>query len=340
MKTVFPPESLEIAGQTFILRDATVQDASDVLRLHRRVFGSEVDIGWFDWKYVIGEGEAVGLWGAEGLVAFCGGTPRWVWLHGQRLRCLQIGDVMVAPEWRGVLKRKNPFFLVSERFYRSRLGTGRDFAAGFGFPNVRHLQLAVKTGLSWDVGTVAQWHWPVREAIRSRLEWPWRTRQIDGLSPDFDTLVNRAWDAMRWSGPDSILGERDAKYWRWRFVQRPDRQYRFVALHSFWQRRPQGIAVFASPAQAQQSLHWLDWVGPPSLLPLAQSAGLALAAKEGATGLDAWASPAMAQWLACTTATTGTKTAAGVGIPKASSLSGEQVESMNGWWTGGDTDFL
>lgn len=340
MKTVLPPENLDIAGQPFVLRDATQHDAADILQLHQRVFGSAVDAAWFDWKYVLGAGEGVGLWGAGGLVAFCGGTPRWVWWRGQRMHCLQVGDVMVAPEWRGLFTRKSPFYLVCQRLYHSRLGAGRDFVAGFGFPNVRHLQLAVKTRLSWDAGTVEQWHWPVPEGRPCGLGWRWRARPVDAMSHDFDVALERAWAAMRASAWHCALGERNASYWRWRFAQRPDRQYRFVALRSLWRRQPEGLAVFALPTQARQPLFWLDWAGPPALLPLARAAGLALAAQEGAAGLDAWISPALAPWLADTASNASVKTAAGVGVPRASFFSADQLASFQAWWMGGDTDFL
>ncbi|HOF52620.1 MAG TPA: GNAT family N-acetyltransferase, partial [Rhodoferax sp.] len=115
-------QMLEIAGTVFTLRDVGPSDCTAVLGLHRRVFGSTVDAAWFDWKYRHGGGEAVGLWQGNELVAHCGGTPRTVLHHGRPARDLQIGDVMVAPEWRGVLRRRGPFYHVSERLYSSRLG--------------------------------------------------------------------------------------------------------------------------------------------------------------------------------------------------------------------------
>ena len=43
MKMVLAPESLDIAGQRFSLRDLAPEDMADVLALHREVFGSRVD---------------------------------------------------------------------------------------------------------------------------------------------------------------------------------------------------------------------------------------------------------------------------------------------------------
>lgn len=335
------PRTLMLAGQSLLLREATEQDAVQILGLHREVFGSTVDIEWFNWKYVRGRGEGVGLWHDGLLVAFCGGTPRKMWdAASGESRYLQIGDVMVAPSWRGVLARNSPFFQVSTGLYSSRLGFGRAFLAGFGFPNARHLRLAVKSGLSWDAGSVDSLFWPSASTSWRHTAWSWRVQPLDGGDAKFDDTVDRAWAAMRACPVGGAVGVRDAQYLRWRFVDRPDRRYRFLSLRPRWSRAPAGVAVFAQPdAHSSDPLLWLDWVGPAAWLPRACAAGLALAREDGAAGLTAWASPNVATQLAPTSPVR-TGQAAGVGIPKASGLSETQVASQHGWWTAGDTDFL
>lgn len=348
MKTVLAPEELVIANQRFILRDVTPADMNDVLTLHHQVFGSAADAQWYDWKYVRGQGEGVGLWQGGELVAFCGGTPRQVIYQGAQALFLQIGDVMVAPMWRGVFTRKSPFFYVSERLYRSRLGQGNPYAAGFGFPNQRHLRLAVKTGLSHDAGTVAGLQWLLNDpsaAIkpgRSKAWWQsgwWQAELLDPASPGFDAAVNHCWAQMRAAHGAELVGVRDAPYLRWRFVERPDKQYRFVAIRRAWRRRPVGIAVLGQPVTPAQALPWLDWVGPQGFLNEAWAKSMQQARRDGAAGLTTWASPAMEQALAHTQPHA-LGTVAGVGVPVASTLSAAQVSSLNSWWTGGDTDFL
>lgn len=340
MKTVLAPESLEIAGQRFTLRDTMPEDRAGVLALHHQVFGSAVDERWFDWKYVAGRGEGVGLWSGARLVAFCGGTPRQVLCQGDCARFLQIGDVMVSPEWRGVFTRKSPFYYVSERFYRSRLGQEGDFLAGFGFPNQRHLRLAVKSGLSHDAGEVGGMQWLLnRTTPWTWSDLLWRSEALDPHSLSFDSVVDRCWERMRPNCTDGWTGVRDAEYVRWRFIDRPDKSYRFLALRRPWKREPEGIAVLAQPVAAAEALPWLDWVGPRDLLFQAWTMGMRQAHSDGSTGLTTWASPAVAHWLAATRpALVGT--VAGVGVPTASAFAASEVASANAWWTGGDTDFL
>lgn len=341
MHQALEPRPLVLAGQALVLRDATERDADQILRLHREVFGSTVDAEWFNWKYVRGHGEGVGLWHDGLLVAFCGGTPRRMWdaARGES-RYLQIGDVMVAPSWRGFLARNSPFFQVSAGLYSSRLGLGREFLAGFGFPNARHLRLAVKSGLSWDAGAVDSLFWSTAGNSWRHAAWSWRFQALDSADPGFDNTVDRAWAAMRACPVGGAVGVRDAQYLRWRFVDRPDRRYRFLSLRPRWSSAPAGVAVFAQPhAPSADALLWLDWVGPVAWLPRACAAGLALARQDGAAGLTAWASPNVAVQLV-STAPLRIGQAAGVGIPKASALSEAQVVGQHGWWTAGDTDFL
>ena len=340
MKTVLAPEPLDIASQHFTLRDITAENQKDVLALHHHVFGSSVDARWFDWKYVAGQGEGVGLWNGERLIAFCGGTPREVLYKGAFGRFLQIGDVMVAPEWRGVFARKSPFFYVSERLYRSRLGRDGDFLAGFGFPNQRHLRLAVKTGLSHDAGEVGGLQWLLdRSAPPALPSWQWHSAPLDPGQRSFDIAVDRCWQRMRAGCADGLVGVRDAKYVRWRFVDRPDRRYRFLALRRPWRSEPEGLAVLAQPVAASEPLPWLDWVGPKDLLCEAWALAMRQAHRDGSAGVATWASPAMAHWLVRTRPIS-MGTVAGVGVPATSALSVSEVGALNAWWTGGDTDFL
>ena len=332
---------VEIAGQQFLLRDVTPTDRDAVLTLHHEVFGSKVDASWYDWKYRRGGGEAAGLWLGDRLVAHCAGTPRQV-LHQGRLRQdLQIGDVMVAPQWRGVLTRRSPFFRVSKHFYDSRLGADKDHEVGFGFPNERHLRLAVKMGLSWDGGPMESLQWDGNMLKQTKLPWHWRLEALDPAAPGFERLADSCWQAMRSSRElDGFsAGVRDAAYLRWRFVERPDRRYQFWALRRPWSRQATGLLVLDDAANPGSWRLWLDWIGPPGLLPLACQASRIAAAGQGAAGLTAWASPALSAALE-SSGITGRCTAAVLGIPHASDLAPVDVPKLHWWFMAGDTDFL
>lgn len=332
-------------------RDVLPGDRAAVLALHTLVFGPDVDAHWFDWKYGPalhqGQGQAVSVWHGRELIAYCGGLPRKLWRQGQFLRGLQIGDVMVHPAWRGIMTRRGPFFHVSQGFYDNRLGAvpSRPFQLGFGFPSERHLRLAVLLGLLHDGGVIEALHWTTSPAAASGLPWHWRWQALMPSEARFDRAVNAAWQSMRSHTGSLTLGQRDAAYLRWRYVERPAAaetpagappRYRFFELRRAWSNTTAGVAVLdlRSP-----SALWLDWVGPVDLMPLACRACRLEAGRAGAAELTAWASSAVAQQLALS-GIAQREVCAGLGIPTASDLKPQDVPGLRWWLMGGDTDFL
>lgn len=331
-------ETFQIGGQLMVLRDVVPSDRADVLSLHQKVFGAPVDAAWFDWKYRQGAGEAVALWHNGQMIAHCGGVPRNIWQADAVQRDLQIGDVMVAPEWRGILTRRGPFFQVSKRLYDTRLGAGRRFRAGFGFPSARHLQLAVKSGLLWRSGVMTALQWGAPALDKNLSRWRWRTSTLRPESPTFDATVNGAWERMRAQTQTMLIGERNAAYVRWRYVHRPAHEHMFLQLRRPWQRNPVGVAVIARVV-AGQPAHWLDWLGAPDMLPQACAMCRAESASMGATGMTAWASQAVFEQLS-NTGIASQSEVAHIGVPTISAVAQELVLNLDWWFMGGDTDFL
>lgn len=341
-------QTVQVGESTLTLRDLVPGDRDAVLALHTRVFGAEVDARWFAWKYGPGpqQGQAAGAWHGNELIAYCGGLPRTLWRQGQPLQGLQMGDVMVHPHWRGILTRRGPFFHVTRSFHSSRLGpaASRAFQLGFGFPNERHLRLGVTLGLVRDGGAIESLCWPTLTPAL-RLPWSWRWQALMPSDARFDRVVNAAWQSMRDQAPDLTLGQRDAAYLRWRYVERPDAagtpaeappRYRFFELRRPWLGTGTGVAVLdlrSNPAQ------WLDWVGPVTLMPLAGTACRLEAAGAGASDLTAWASSAVARQLE-SSGIARRAVCAGLGISAASDLQPHEVPGSGWWLMGGDTDFL
>ena len=341
--------AVQVGEFALTLRTVLPSDSQAVTALHTLVFGPDVDGAWFTWKYgqATGQGRSLGLWHDDNLIAYCGGLPRTLWQHGKSRSGLQIGDVMVHPAWRGILTRRGPFFQVSQRFYQQQLGVApeRAFQLGVGFPNARHLRLAVLLGLLHDGGVMESLHWPVLAATNAGLPWHWRWKELLPTQPGFDRAVDAAWQAMRLRSPELLLGQRDAAYLRWRFADRPAAvgsnaaatpRYRFYELRRPWSLRASGVAVLDLRADAA---HWLDWVGPIDLMPLASTACRLQAAHAGASELTAWASAAVAQCLAHT-GITQREVCAALGLPTTSDLAPSEAAGLPWWLMGGDTDFL
>ena len=345
--------TVQVGKFTLTLRDMLPGDMTDLLGLHNRVFGPNVDGRWYAWKYGQasdqGQGQGVGAWHGSELVAFCGGLPRTLWQKNESLRGLQIGDVMVHPSWRGIFTRRGPFFHVSKRFYGTRLGAAPNhpFQLGFGFPSERHLRLAKMTALLHDAGVIESLHWRTLHATKLAMPWHWRWHPLNPADKRFDTATNAAWKSMLASASDDglTLGERDAGYLRWRYGSHPNgkgpsskktSRYQFFELCRPWSKLPVGVAVLdlRSP-----TAHWLDWVGPIKLMPLASRACRLEASTVGATELIVWASVAVVNQLADSNYEHRV-VCSGLGFPVASDLKDEEVPRLRYWLMGGDTDFL
>jgi Acetyltransferase (GNAT) domain len=325
-----PPSSVRVGGHDLEIRDVSSSDRDAVLALHRRVFGTQFAHDWFMWKYgATPSVDAVGAWAGHELIAFCGALSR-VYIQGARQTpTRQIGDVMVDPGWRGVLTRRGQFYQVSSRLYGSPLATDEPSPVAFGFPNQRHMELAMLLKLVWYAGPIWSLSWP---SVGSRpFGWAW-----DEVSPaDVDMHVLPAWSSMRREANDGcLLGTRDPGYIRWRYAQRPGVHYRFYRIRHRWLPPARGVAVVRETPDA---LFWLDWIGPRSLIRSAGRACQAIARQLGAPTLTAWASEAVAARVA--PASTRTQ-AAWLTVARASGWSQEQSQTQQWWLMGGDTDFL
>ena len=344
-------QTVRIGEQTLTLREITPNDRQAVLALHTMVFGPEVDSAWFAWKYGQqpgqGYGQAAGMWCDGELIAFCGGLPRVLWQKDKPLHGMQMGDVMVHPQWRGILTRRGPFFHVTKSFHSSRLGSPptHPYQLGFGFPNDRALRLPVKLGLVWDAGVIESLHWKTALPTELHLPWLWRWRELFTTDPAFDQKVSTAWQTMQSNLGNLTVGQRDARYLRWRYVNRPAScgaapqsaaRYRFFELRRVWSAKPVGVAVLDLRST---SAHWLDWVGPVDLMPIASTACRIEAASAGATELTAWASLEVAKQLDETNIAR-REICAGLGVSADSDLQPDHLAGLRFWLMGGDTDFL
>ena len=332
-------KNLQIASQQLTLRDMAHSDVDDVLQLHHQIFTSSLHSDWFTWKYVQGGGEGVGIWNAQqALIAFCGGFPRRFLQQGQAADFMQVGDLMVSPEWRGILTRKNPFFHACEHLYSTRLGKHQPYKVGFGLTHARAARLHAMQGLGQVPDNVRHLQWPVTSPLAAP-QWQWQARPLAPDAPQLRATVDRAWQAMQRDTQDYTIGLRDADYLIWRFTRRPDQPYRLFTLRRRWDWHPLGVLVLSQPSRPGEAVQWIDWVGPPRHLAQACRAALRIAAQDGATRMTAWASAVVAEWLA-PTQPEWLAPVAEIVILTASDLAAEQLPGLNLWLMAGDTDYL
>ena len=321
-----------IGNHRFRIAPIGVENKVEVLRLFADVFGQTPNDCWFDWKYQQGRGKAVGLWNESGhLVAHYAGIPRTlVWL-GKPVESVQIGDVMVAPQVRGLMTRKGPFFQVCTRFFDTWVGAEKGYRLAFGFPNQRAMTLGAVLNLYHNAGRIHQLRWPARS---KRLAPWWRWSPVAENGARLTHHVADAWTAMARESWDIVLGARDLEYLRWRFLDRPDRQYRLFRL-SRW---PMGDSTVVVMRFSDGGAELLDVIGSRKTFRAAIQAAIAEATRAGAAELTAWASPTAAALLGGEAQVV--DSGASLAVARASVLSADEVATAKWWWMGGDTDFL
>lgn len=127
---------------------------------------------------------------------------------------------------------------------------------------------------------------------------------------------------------------------RWRYAARssPTAPASFWAVRRDWHALPTGVVVIRCKGGTAM---WLDWIGPPSLLPLGLAAARVAAGATGCREVHAWMSAA--PWSVLGGAASGALAhheVARIGVPVASTLSAAEAAAMPWWFMGGDTDFL
>jgi hypothetical protein len=323
----------QIGMHHFRITEIGVRDQAEVLRLFVAAFGHSPDTGWYAWKYDFGRGEAIGLWNDNGyLAAHYAGFPRELRWQGTPVQAIQIGDVMVAPEVRGLLTRKGPFFQVCSRFFASRVGLGKSYRLAFGFPNERAIRLGVMLGLYHDAGIIQQISWLAR-LQKLPIGWCW-TPLSKEKNPTWQ--IEHAWQSMSKDFTDYVLGVRDADYLNYRFLNRPDRKYQLFCLRRWpWGNAVAVAVMHVEPGRAEL----LDVIGARAAFSMVVRATKAEAARAGATALTAWASPAaLAVFEESGVEIMGK--AANLAVARASALTDREMKDARWWWMGGDTDFL
>ena len=317
-----------VAGKPMTVRAIRPSDQSVVLQLHDTVFSSGVQTDWHAWKYspTKGCGQAVGVWNDGQLIAHCGGLPRRLHAGTDTVSGLQIGDVMVAPDWRGLMTRSSPFFHASNVLYSHWIGTNTDHSVGFGFPNHRHQRLAVTQGLAWDAGAILSLQWDqtlqppeplgrytalyrqLQQHVHLLMQRPAAVRSVEipiQALRDQDDLLVRSWNAMQTDTESAhvVFGVRDKAYLSWRYLHHPTQAYRCLRLMDSRElgghgrnglQQPVGLVFWRLDGDTAM---WLDWVGPMRWLPEALRHCQTAAVGAGARRLTAWMSPVAASML-------------------------------------------
>ena len=324
--------------------DLGIAEMPEIRTLFAQVFGHSMSDALWRWKYDAGRGIATGTRDEQGrLLAHYGGTARALQVNGVAVSAVQLGDVMVAAQARGILSRRGPFATAATAFLQHHIGSPGAYALGFGFPNQRHTRLGEKLGLYNALGNVQELSWTC-EKTRTSLFFgaDSHSTPLDWSDARTDNLLNGLWRALSQDARGFVIPRRDAPWWRHRFANHPEGPYRCWWVHGSWSRRLLGAIALKPGGQPGANWEIMDLLGPTKHWHAMLCAARLLAQQGAADRLTGWFSDAVVNIVR--SRDVGSIAASQVACPhcvtRQRSPEWADVVTTQPWWlTGGDTDF-
>ena len=242
---------------------------------------------------------------------------------------LQMVDVMVHPQYRGILKRKGPFFMSAAFLLEGLVGDGKEFPLAFGFPSAKHNRLGSLLGLYEEVEAIKQVSWnPLNTRPRLRI----KTRP---LGIDQQAIADGLWRRMADALKDRVIGVRDWAYLQRRYLHHPTHQYQLFLVSSRLTGRALGIYVIRMHSEA---IELMDVIAAPAEIPDLIFSLRRLSHHLNTSLIYAWISSQQAPLLA---GKTGEISDTEIRVPHCHWTPGIAADRVrNRWWLmGGDTDF-
>jgi hypothetical protein len=304
-------------------------DERALLALFSRAFGQEMPAERWRWKYRGLDCLGTLVRRNSRVVAFYGGMPRNVRLHGDSVTAVQIGDVMVDPSERGMPRRRSPFFFATSRFAEDLLGPGRPYAFAFGFPSERHARLGERLGLYARVDEILEANWT---ALPARFGVLYRTRP---LALDELACVDELWTSMADDLRDTVIGTRDSSYVRRRFLEHPTLRYLMLLVRQRFSRQPVGLVVLRD--HGEPGVELVDAIAPVAALPTLVTVARRVAGRLRRHRVFGWMTPRAAQSFK---ASEPALAPAGIPVPTMIWKAAPELDKLRGhWWLlGGDAD--
>lgn len=322
-------------------------------RLFAEVFGHDMSAELWHWKYADGRGLAVGLQvelecgeGPEAeLLAHVGGVPREAVLGGQRVRALQLCDVMVASAARRSLARNGPLRQLTAHLLETQIGWTAPHAIGYGFPTERAFAVAERLGLYAKVDGMVCVTWPTESAadLATEIErWaPSAQRLTDAAAVERGPLAATL-DGLGQAMIDSLPGltqcVRSAAWVAHRYLRHPSFEYEVHLLRRRWSRRPLGVLVLR---RHETHLEWVDTLAAVGDWESVRRAACRRAQELQLPQVEAWITRSQQQRLLDLAPGQASVRALGIDIPANVHSAGPGVEALRDRWLlmAGDTDF-
>ncbi len=202
-------------------------DEHGITNLFREVFGKEMAVSQWKWKYYLpGRGKIyskVADDSSGNVIGHAGAIPLRGIFHNRPIQFFQIADVMVHSAARGFLGRKNVFDELMKTLFED-IGEMFTDVFCYGFPGVRPYLLGERVKVYERIEPAIE----CDRALHRSLFNPFETQEVDWD----DDRLNDLWSTL--SPEYSLSLVRDKNYLDWRYVANPFFSYR---LHGFFRHR-------------------------------------------------------------------------------------------------------
>lgn len=307
-----------------------------IAELFQESFGYSLAQSLWQWKYAENRGRNLVVKKEQKIVAHYGGMQRQILYFGKPEKAIQIGDVMVAKNARGVLKKRGLYFQLTAEFLDRYIGYETEHLVGFGFPTPKALKLACKLDLYRVVDEVTELTFP---AIDTRPSYRYGLIELthENMSKHAHSIQS-LWSVVKKDFYQDIIVERDLEYLKFRYFEHPVNEYKCFLMQHRLTRKIMGLMIFK---YRQEISRWImvDFVASEQHLPTIFFQAGRIMHHMGASDYIVWITKSHIErlpkeWVK--------QSAANIFIPSNNWNDGPSQEKLEGkWWlTAGDTDFL
>lgn len=238
----------------FIIRPYQDADETGVLKFWADVFGQEMPLAIWRWKYIqnpYGKQILLCLDQQNNYAAFYGGIPFPFSRPGMEIRFTQLMDNMSHPAYRGA-----GIFLRTAKIFFEHYGGSDGSVYMYGFPGKLHFDIGVNKLQYQAIPGKVQFLSGSTRKIQEHKKIP--TAAIQPIQPE-NIQLDRLWQTCRRHYPLAVI--RDTRFLTWRFGRHPSKTYRIWGYYPFDKDSLTGYAVLDLKAE---TAYLVDWLAPRS----------------------------------------------------------------------------
>ena len=195
-------------------------DHQEIRELFEKSFETAFDHEIWRWKYELGNGKCV-IARSEpsgSIVSHYGGAPRQINYFGKMDTAIQVCDVMVLPEVRLHYGKNSLFFKTAATFLEREIGNTVGHLLGFGFPNKKAMNIALRLGLYEKTDDFSEFIFPL---VVNKSSAEYKLLDIDSKNVAHQNAVDRLWGSMSPAFENGIIGVRNWEYVKYRYFDHP-----------------------------------------------------------------------------------------------------------------------